>query len=128
MARLELRAGVTVICLFAVCGATAVFLARGHLLGRLYKDIVLDNYDHFLPCEKLPTAAEVHRVLSEHQETVEAVKEVNPGFVFVEIDDWSCSGRADIVISYASHQDRLAIEKIIGGDTFFGVPYRLRNI
>jgi hypothetical protein len=47
--------------------------------------------------------------------------------VFVEIDDWSCSDRADIVISYATHQDRLAIEEIMGGDTFFGVPYRLRN-
>jgi hypothetical protein len=105
-----------------------VLLVKGHVLGRLYNDLVLDNRDHFLPCERLPTSAEVSRVLVEHQDTVEAIEGVHPGFIFVELDDWSCPGRADIVISYASHQDRLAIEKIIGGDTFFGVPYRLRNI
>jgi hypothetical protein len=125
---LVVRVGATALVLVAVCCVAAVFLVRGHVLGRLYNDIFLDNRDHFLPCEKLPTSAEVSRVLLEHQDTVEAIKEVNPGFVFVEIDDWSCSGRADIEISYASHQDRLAIEKIIGGETFFGVPYRLRNI
>jgi hypothetical protein len=58
---------------------------------------------------------------------VEAIEGVNPGFVWVEVDD-SCPGKADIVIYYASHQDRLAIEEIIGRETFFGVPYRLRNI
>jgi hypothetical protein len=116
------------LALSAVCCGVAVFLVKGHVLGRLYSDLVLDNRDHFLPCGELPAAAEVRRVVLEHQDTVRAVKEVHPGFVFVEIDDWSCSGRADIVISYATHQDRLAIEKIIGGDTFFGVPYRLRNV
>ena len=120
-------AGAPAAALMVVCCVGAVFLVKGHVLGRLYNDLVLDNRDHFLPCDRLPTSAEVNRILGEHQDTVEAIKEVNPGFVFVEIDDWSCSGRADIVISYASHRDRLAIEKIIGGDTFFGVPYRLRN-
>jgi hypothetical protein len=120
-------AGAAVVVLLAACCVAAVFLVKGHVLGTLYNDLVLDNRDHFLPCDRLPTSAEVNRVLGEHQDTVEAIKEVNPGFVFVEMDDWSCTGRADIVISYASHQDRLAIEKIIGGDTFFGVPYRLRN-
>jgi len=121
-------AGAAAAALLAACCGVAVFLVKGHVLGTLYNDLVLDNRDHFLPCDRLPTSAEVNRVLGEHQDTVEAIKEVNPGFVFVEIDDWSCPGRADIVISYASHQDRMAIEEIIGGDTFFGVPYRLRNI
>ena len=127
---MALGLGLTVMSLLTACCGVGVFLVRGHVLARLYNDLVLDNRDHFLPCERLPTSAEVYRVAEEHQDTVEAIKEVHPGFVFVEIDDWSwsCSGRADIVISYASHQDRLAIEKIIGGDTFFGVPYRLRNI
>jgi hypothetical protein len=109
------------------CGA-AVSLAGGNVLGRLYNDIVLDNYDHFLPCEKLPTSAEVNRILDEQEDVLEAIKDVNPGHIFVEVDEWTCPGRADIIISYATHQDRLAIEKIIGGETFFGVPYRLRNI
>jgi hypothetical protein len=66
--------------------------------------------------------------VEEHQDTVERIMEVNPGFVWLEVDDASCPGRADIVIYYPSHRNRLAIEEIIGGDTFFGVPYRLRNV
>jgi hypothetical protein len=125
--RVTVVAAALAVALSAACCGLAVFLVKGHVLGTLYNDIVLDNYDHFLPCERLPASAEVHRILGEHQDTVEAIKEVHPGHVFVEIDDWSCPGRADIEISYASHQDRLAIEKIIGGETFFVVPYRLRN-
>ncbi|MGB9301452.1 MAG: hypothetical protein WCD51_12790 [Anaerolineae bacterium] len=121
-------AGGAVVALLAVCCVAAVFLVKGHVLGTLYNDLVLDNRDHYLPCDRLPTSAEVHRILGEHQDTVQAIKEVHPGFVFVEVDDSTCAGRADIVISYASHQDRLAIEEIIGGETFFGVPCRLRNI
>ena len=117
-----------VLAVFALCCATAVFLVRGDVLGRLYNDIVLDNYDHFLPCEKLPASAEVNRIIQEHEAVLEAIRDVNPGFIFVEIDDWTCPGRADIVISYGRHKDRLAIEKILGGHTFFGVPCRLRNI
>jgi hypothetical protein len=125
--RVTVVAAALAVALSAACCGLAVFLVKGHVLETFYNDLVMDNRDHFLPCDRLPISAEVSRVLGEHQDTVEAIKEVNPGFVFVEIDDWSCSGRADIVISYASHRDRLAIEKIIGGDTFFGVPYRLRN-
>ena len=125
--RVTVVAAVLAVAMAGACCGLAVFLVKGHVLGRLYNDLVLDNRDHFLPCDRLPTSAEVSRVLEEHQDTVEAIKEVNPGFVFVEVDDWTCAGRADIVISYATHRDRLAIEKIIGGDTFFGVPYRLRN-
>ena len=58
---------------------------------------------------------------------IEEIKRVNPGFVVVRIDTTTCPGKADIVIEYPSHQDRLAIEEIIDGETFFGVPYRLRN-
>ena len=116
------------LAVFALCCATAVFLVRGRVLGRLYSDVVLDNYDHFLPCEKLPTSAEVNRILDEHEDVLKAIRDVNPGQIFVEVEESTCLGRADIVISYASHQDRLAIEKILGGHTFFGVPCRLRNI
>jgi hypothetical protein len=125
--RLVIGVGATALVLLAVCCVGAALLVKRHVLGRLYNDLVLGNRDHFLPCDRLPASAEVSRILEEHQDTVEAIKEVHPGFVFVEIDE-SCSGRADIVISYASHQDRLAIDKIIGGETFFGVPYRLRNV
>jgi hypothetical protein len=109
------------------CGA-ALSLVRGNVPGRLYNEIVLDNYDHFLPCEELPRAAEVDRIVEEHEDVTRAIQDVNPGHIFVEVDYSSCPGRADIVISYATHQDRLAIEEIIGGHSFFGVPCRFRNI
>ena len=126
--RLIAGASASVIALSAACCVAAGFLVRGHVLGRLYNDIVLDNFDHFLPCEKLPASAEVNRILDEHEDVLEAIRDVNPGFIFVEVEESTCPGRADIIISYATHQDRLAIEEVLGGDTFFGVPYRLRNI
>ena len=120
--------GAAVVSLLAACCVATVSLVRGHVLGRLYNDIVLDNYDHLLPCAELPTSAEVSRIVHEHEDVLKAIKDVNPGQIFVEVDDYTCPGRADIIISYATHQDRLAIEEIIDGHTFFGVPCRLRNI
>ncbi len=37
-------------------------------------------------------------------------------------------GKGDIEIIYISHQDRVIIEKIINADTFFGIPYKLKNV
>ena len=91
-------------------------------------DIIYDSRYHNLPCGKLPVPAEVERVISERQVTVQKIQQVNPGFVMVLIDTHTCPGRADIVILFASRNDRLEIEKIINGDTFFGIPYSLRNV
>ena len=126
--RLEIGLASLLLTVCVLCGATAAFLSRGNVLGRLYNDIVLDNHDHFLPCEGLPTSTEVNRIVDEHEDVLKAIKDINPGHIFVEIDDYTCPGRADIIISYATHKDRLAIEEIIGGHTFFGVPCRFRNI
>ena len=52
---------------------------------------------------------------------------MNPGLVGVDVDASACPGKADLLIWYASHQDRLAIEKILAADTFFGIPFRLQN-
>lgn len=38
------------------------------------------------------------------------------------------TGKGDIEILYPVHQDRVLIEKIISGSTFFGIPYKLRNV
>lgn len=32
---------------------------KTHLLRRAYDDLVLDNWSHYLPCEKLPAEAEI---------------------------------------------------------------------
>jgi hypothetical protein len=97
------------------------------IVRRIYDNFVLDNKNHYLPCEELPTESDVSRIVEQHQDKIQAIEQVNPGFVGVEIDTFTCPGQADLMIWYASHQDRLAIEEIIGSDTFFGVPYRLQN-
>jgi hypothetical protein len=126
--RLVVGVGASALFLLTVCCVTAVLAVRQHVPARVYNDIFLDNYDHFLPCEKLPTSTEVHRIVEANQGTVEAIEAVNQGFVWVEVDDTICPGRADVVIYYASHRDRLAIEEILGGKAFFGVPCRFRNV
>lgn len=97
------------------------------VLHRLYDDAVLDNVNHYLPCEALPEAGEAETILAERQEDLERIKAVNPGLVGVELDTFTCPGRADLLIWYASHEDRVAIEALLGGETFFGIPVRLQN-
>lgn len=92
-----------------------------------YNDVVLDNNGHALPCDQLPTEQEVERVLADHQDVVQRILAVNPGQVFVDVDTMTCPHQASLVISYPGHRDRVMIEEIIGNDTFFGVPFRLRN-
>lgn len=111
----------------AVClGAIAIEL-QTKIIMRSYDNFVLDNRNHYLPCEKLPTEAQVRAVVQQHQDIVQAIEQVNPGLVGVDVDSLTCPGKTDLVIWYASHQSRLAIETIIDGNTFFGVPYRLQN-
>jgi len=108
------------------CLSLVVVEAQTKVLRRTIDDFVYDNKNHYLPCEKLPTEAEVRKIVQEHQDVVQAIEQVNPGFVGVEIHP-SCAGKADLLIWYASHENRLEIERIIGSDTFFGIPYRLNN-
>jgi hypothetical protein len=108
------------------CLCLVVVEAQTKVLRHTIDNFFYDNKNHYLPCEKLPTEAEVRKIAQEHQDVIQAIEKVNPGLVGVEIDT-SCAGKADLFIWYASHDNRLEIEKIIGGDTFFGVPYRLNN-
>jgi hypothetical protein len=100
---------------------------KTNLLRQAYDELVLDNRGHYLPCEELPADAEVRQALEDHPQVVRQVEAVNPGNVGFEIDPLTCPGRADLVIWYATHQNRLQIEEIINGDRFFGIPYRLQN-
>lgn len=97
------------------------------VLQKTYDEVVLDNRNHYLSCEELPTVAEVRRVLETHQDVIEKIEQINPGFVGVEMDAFTCPGKADILFWYGTHKDRLLIESMIAGDTFYGIPYRLRN-
>ena len=106
--------------------ALAVILNTDWLL-KTGNNFLYDSRFHYLSCDELPTSQEVARVFSEHQEVVRKIEQVHPGFVRVNMG-WSCPGKSDIIIEYATHRDRIEIEKIINGDTFFGIPYSLINV
>jgi hypothetical protein len=109
------------------CATAIAAEARFKVAQRAYDNFALDNRNHYLSCQDLPFKSEVERIVGQHQDTIEQIEQVAPGSVGVEIDDISCPARADLLIWYGTHQERVAIEKIIGADTFFGVPYRLQN-
>jgi hypothetical protein len=113
--------------LLLVCLAAVAIESQAKIIRRLYDNYVLDNRDHYLPCAKWPTEVEVRTALKQHPDVARAIEAVNPGFVGMEVDTSTCPGKADLIIWYASHEDRLEIETIIAGDMFFGVPYRLQN-
>jgi len=104
------------------------FLYQSRAIQRIISDVVYDNYDHYLPCERLPLAAEVEAVVAAHADTVNQIQTISPDIQF-SLEKRSCSGadHADIVIYYPTHAQREQIEEILGGKTFFGIPARWIN-
>lgn len=116
----------TAFILIVVCVGILFAESQTKVMRRWMDDAIYDNRNHYLSCEQLPLVSEVQRVLEEHHDIVQQIEAVNPGFVGIEVN--TCGpGNADITFWYGSHKDRSAIEQIIGGDTFFGVPYNLHN-
>lgn len=125
------------------------------------RDFFGGEYNHFLPCSKLPTEAEVQRVLREHRDVIEKIKQIRqessvfPGKMlgssihisfgngeeydtptgsyngiafFAPEPNKKCPGKADIYITFPGISDSVLLKEIIGGDTFFGIPYRMHNM
>ena len=116
-----------VVGLLLVCAIGIILETQFKIVHRAYDNYVMDNRNHYLSCKELPTKSEVEKIVEQHQEIIQQIQQVAPGFVGVEIDSSVCDGKADLIFWYGSHQQRIVIEKIIAGDTFFGVPYRLQN-
>lgn len=116
-----------VIGLLLSCTLAIIVEPRFNIAQRGYDNFVLDNRNHYLSCRDLPAKIEVERVVEQHWDVIQQIEQVAPGFVGVEIDTSICNGKADLLIWYGTHQQRIGIEKIIGADTFFGIPYRLQN-
>jgi len=115
------------IILITLCVVVILIETQTHAIRRIFDDFIYDNKNHYLPCKKLPNKDEVDKIIAEHQNVIKEIEGVNPGLVGVEIDTSTCQGKADIIFWYASHENRLEIEEIIGDETFFGIPYRLQN-
>jgi hypothetical protein len=109
-----------------VCAGILFIETKTKVVRQLVDNMIYDNRNHFLPCERLPSVSEVEKVVREHQEVIHRIEAVNSGFVGIEVNPCG-TGNADITFWYGTHKDRVAIERIIGGDTFFGIPYNLRN-
>ena len=113
--------------LILTCITGVIVETRFKVLQRAYDNVILDNRNHYMACKDLPNRIEVERILEQHGDVLQQIQEVAPGFVGIEIDSMTCEGKADLLIWYGTHEQRMAIEKIIAGDTFFGIPYRLQN-
>lgn len=93
----------------------------------MFYERTMGNKEHFLTCADLPAIEEVEQMLADHQDLVDRVLQVNPGHILVYADSSRCPDEADIVILFNTVEDSRAIQRIIGGDTFAGVPYRMYN-
>ena len=125
--KLQKYISVLILGLLFVCGFAVIVEARFKVMQRVYDHFVLDNRNHYLPCTDLPAKADVDRVLDQHADAIRQIQNIAPGFVGVEVDSSTCKGKADLLIWYGTHEQRIAIERIINDETFFGIPYRLEN-
>jgi hypothetical protein len=117
---------IVVVSLLTVVGLLLFLEFQSKIIRQALDDVLYDNRFHYISCEKLPSITEVEKVIAEHQDVIKQIEAVNPGFVGIEVN--TCGpGNADITFWYGSHEDRMAVENLIGGDTFFGVPYNLQN-
>ena len=96
-------------------------------LAAVWEDVVLDSRSTQLPCGRRPPVAQARRVLVRHRELVRRIEAVDES-VSVGLDEVACPGRGTLVIDYGAHQHREQIERLIGGETFFGVPWSLHNV
>ena len=124
MIRLIAKIGLLVMVIVIIAGIGVEY--ETHFFAKIISSVVYDNRQHGVRCEDLPLLSEVERIIEEHRDLIEEIKKVNPGFIFVSISS-PCPGKGASVIKYASHQDRVRIEELIG-ETFFGVPWEGINI
>ena len=80
-----------------------------------------------LPCEELPDIETVRQTIEDHQDVIEEIENTSPGNVWVEINE-RCDGKGELFIYYDTIYTKNKIKELIGGDTFFGVPYRMFNV
>ena len=85
------------------------------------------HYSPELPCDDLPDIEIVRQVVEDHQDVIQEIENINPGYVWVAINE-RCNGKGELYIYYDTISTREQILEIIGAETFFGIPYRLFNV
>ena len=109
--KLQRDAFLLMIGVVLTCVTATILEARFKVLQRGYDHFVLDNRDHYLSCQDLPTKVEVENIVEQYKDVIQQIEQVAPGFVGIEIDSLTCDGKADLLIWYGTHQQRIAIEK-----------------
>jgi hypothetical protein len=85
------------------------------------------GYNQDLPCEDLPDIETVQQTIEDHQDVIQEIEDLSPGYISVEINE-RCNGKGELYIYYDTLSNREHIVEIIGAETFFGIPYRLFNV
>nr|MDQ3004107.1 hypothetical protein [Chloroflexota bacterium] len=115
---------VVLVSAIVLCVGIWIVETQAKFFRKIYDEVIFDNRNHYLSCEQLSSESEVRRAMEAHQDVIEKIEKINPGFVGVEVDTFTCPGKADLIFWYGAHQDRLKIESIIADDTFYDIPYR----
>src|SRR5215211_1807230 len=98
--------------LFLTCAVAGLFEWQFKVVRRVYDHFILDNRNHYLSCEQLPSKMDVEETVAKHRDVVKQIQDVATGFVGVEIDSGNCEGKADLLIWYGTHEQRIAIEEL----------------
>ena len=72
--------------MLVLCLAAALVEWQTHTLRHFMDDVLYDNWNHYLPCGKLPAAGQVEQVLHEHAAVLEVIAAVHPGHAGVDVD------------------------------------------
>lgn len=108
-------------------GVFLVYEFMEHPFRHWLDDLVYDNYNHYLACEDLPAIDEVNAAVQAHPDILEQIDQLAPGIVGWQVEE-PCPGKGDLLFWYGGHDQRNQVEEIIGsGESFFGIPIRMRN-
>jgi hypothetical protein len=111
------------------CAVVLIMEFANRSLSHFVDEVIYNDYNHYLPCDKLPTSEEVNTVMLAHADVITRIEALSPGNVVVALEEYGeiCPTKADIRIYYPSRQVREQIEDILGGKTFFNIPCRFHN-
>jgi hypothetical protein len=83
-------------------------------------------YGRYNPCETLPDIETARQIVDDHQDVIDAIEKIHPDCIHVSLEE-RCEGKGELVIYYCTIDQQIEILKIIGNNTFFGLPFRMFN-
>jgi len=81
-----------------------------------------------IPCDEQVPLEEVEALFVEHQDVVAQIQDIASTRVSIRSNDCDGEKKANVLIMYMAKQNKNAIQDILGGNTFYGVPIRWQNV